>query len=76
MIPLKKMSEEQFKEAVEILQKLGTELDEIESYLEQLAVIGCDNYNLGLIVTISDVVDHLKTVKENLEFYKCPTAWP
>lgn len=75
MFESKKMSEEQIKEAMEIVQKLDTQLDGAESYLEQLAAIGCDNYKVDLVLTISDAVNHLTAIKENIEFYKRPIAW-
>lgn len=75
MFKPKDMSEEQIKEAMEIVQKLSMQLDGVESYFEQLATIGCDNYKLDLVLTISDAVSHLTAIKENIEFYKRPIAW-
>lgn len=75
MFKPKTMSEEQIKEAREIVQKLDTQLDGVESYLEQLAIIGCDNYQLNLVITISDAVNHITAIKEDMEFYKRPIAW-
>lgn len=75
MFKPKDMSEEQIKEAMEVVEKLSKQLDEVETCLEQLATIGCDNYQLDLILTISNAVRNLSTIKEDMAFYKRPIAW-
>jgi len=69
------MTDELKKEGQELVEKLKSDLEDMESNLNKFALLGCDTHRLDMVDSARRMANKLDKIRSILGYYEYPITW-
>ena len=69
------MTDELKKEGQELVEKLKSDLEDMETNLDKFALIGCDAHRVDIVDNAIRMAKKLNKIRSILEYYEYLLAW-
>ena len=69
------MTEELEKEGKELIEKLKSDLEDMETNLSKLAYVGCDARRVDIVRDAERMAKKASKIRSIVEYYACPIVW-
>ena len=69
------MTDELKKEGQELVEKLKSDLEDMETNLNKFALLGCDAHRVDIVDNARRMHNKLSKLRSILNYYDYPVAW-